>query len=183
MISMAGKPVKHRVPKVSVPPEFEDEYKAAEKEVLLAWKHESRQFNNGKPKPGYAAARERYETAHAVLVALVDRIRAVLNPPPPKPERVAAPAEVARKRKTAADNSNVPDAYVDTTKDHRPFRPGYDAKYKSSLVRCALGEHDEFTVEDAIERLKARISKGTEISWYEQFLVPKLVKERGSDAG
>lgn len=64
----------------------------------------------------------------------------------------------AKKAKATAKSQGVPDAYLT---ERGTFKPGYDARYKSDLVKCALDLADDrclttFTVADAKRRLTQR---------------------------
>lgn len=136
---------------IAIPPEHRAEYNRLVREKEQADRLEARLFNNttGKPRKGYEQAVRKANAAHVALARMVDRIR---RHGQSEPER--APRRLPREADTRPRNLDVPLEFLQ--REAGPFKPGYDSKYKSELIKSALGEGGRWSRQDAIDRLSAR---------------------------
>lgn len=112
-----------------------------------ALRKEQRLWNDGKPRKGWEDAARELERAARVLFQVVDALR------PKKEIKVDEPI-LRGGRLSPRKNEGVPDEFLKFPGG--PFKAGYDAKYKSLLVKCALGKSKRFSRREAEERLRVR---------------------------
>lgn len=146
----------------SIPKGFRVEYQTAVHQKEAADRRVSQLFRqladmrNGDPRRQeveieYAAAEERAARAYRALTGVVDKIRDAQGTRTEMPRRTRPPRP---KPEVRPRNLDVPLEYL-RFKDG-PFLPGHDAKYKSDLVKSALGESTKFDRREAEERLRQR---------------------------